>query len=484
MKLSDLFRTSNKKPNLLFIITDQERYLQHWPDDFCEQHLPAMTRLKQNGLSFTHAFTPTCMCSPSRATFLTSQYPSLHGVTSTGSPQPKHVLPEDIPTLATVLKKAGYTTIEWQGKCHLGKTPEHYGFTGWSPPDAGNYLVLNDTLGGGTPNNDGRFLGHVLDFLQQQQDQDEPWCLVVSFVNPHDVYVSQYNVSDAGYSKGDLSEIQVPLPSNCNENLKTKPRAQEGMSWNRVHHENSMQDYCNFYAHLHTVVDARIQPILETLDECNLTIGTVIFRLADHGEQALSHGLVEKFFNAYEESIRIPLIVSNPQVYEKAETNGDALVSLLDLVPTIADLLGVSQEFDECFYGKSLVPLLDNTGDTETAATDGISKDEDNVVHFTYDDIACPKAPSIIRCVRTPEYKYAVYYSKNGRDADWELYNLVQDPEENVNLAGREEYASIQFVLDETLQCAMRDYKTRPTTFEWPPKQTSKSRGGPTPPCA
>ena len=473
MKLSDLFdeNLNKKKPNLLFIMTDQERHLpQHWPADFCDKHLPAMTRLQQNGVSFTHAFTPTCMCSPSRATFLTSQYPTLHGVTTTGSPQPKHTLPKHLVNLATVVKMAGYDTIEWQGKWHLGGTPLDYGFTGWDPPDAGNYLTINDTLGGGTPNNDGRFLQNIQTFLERQSK--EPWCLVVSFVNPHDVYVSQYDVSSAGYSHQDLDRIQVPLPENCNETLDNKPRAQQQMSWRNVTHENSMQQYCNFYAYLHTLVDAQILEILRKMDDLQITQDTVIFRFADHGEQALSHGLVEKFYNVYEESIRIPLVISNSQVYTEAQTS-DSLTSLLDLVPTIAHLVGVQDNFRDCFYGKSLVPILN---DPTTAVMN------DDVVHFTYDDIACPGgAPSMIRCIRTREFKYAVYFTEDGSDADWELYNKRMDSDENVNVAGHSEYASIQLVLDETLQALMRDFKTHPS-FDWPPKQTSDSRGGLPPP--
>lgn len=490
MKLSDLFQ-SEKRPNLLFIMTDQERAHEHFPRNFQQHYLPAMTRLKENGVSFTHAYTPTCMCSPSRATFLTSTFPSIHGVTSTGSPQPQHSLPTSFSNLATVLRKGGYSTVEWQGKWHLGNsdttTPLDYGFTGWNPPDAGNYLTINNTLGGGTPNNDGRFLSNVLEFLQRQSknDKEEPWCLVVSFVNPHDVYVAQYSVEQAGYSVNDLHSIEISLPSNCNEDLtkQNKPRAQEGMHWKKnhavvvIHEENtSMQEYCNFYAHLHKLVDSQILEILNTLDGLEQTENTVVIRFADHGEQALSHGLVQKFFNVYEESIHIPFVISNPKVYSSPSSQDDSIVSLLDLVPTIADLLGVSTEFQDCFHGKSLVSLLDHAGDDTSTDTD------ESILHFTYDDIPCPNAPSIIRCIRTHEYKYAVYFVKDGSDADWELYNLTKDPNENENLAGRDEYASIQFVLEETLQCCMRNYKTMPTTFTWPPVQTDKSRGGPPPP--
>jgi arylsulfatase A-like enzyme len=474
MSIRDLFE-NGKRPNLLFIITDQERHLQHWPADFANKHLPSLKQLQQTGITFQHAFTNACMCSPSRATFVTSQYPSLTGVTTTGSPQPKFSLPIDSVTLAHVVKQAGYGKIEWQGKWHLGNTPQDYGFTGWDPPDAGNYLTLNDTLGGGIPANDARFLDNILNFIErqstQQQQEEEPWCLVASFVNPHDVYVAQHHhhMEEAGYNKEDLNRIQVPLPHNCREDLSenAKPRAHARMTWHSEYNDTSMQEYVNFYAHLHTLVDAQILQVLEKLHSTRQRDTTVIFRFADHGEQALSHGLVEKFYNVYEESIHIPLIVSNPKLQASGqETN--SLASLLDILPTVADLLGVSNAFETCFYGTSLVEVLENP---RTCPNE--------VVHFTYDDIPSRNAPSKIRCIRTLGYKYAVYFTPDGKDADWELYDLKVDPEENHNVAGQSRYDEIQLELDTKLQNVMQEMKTLPGEFAWPPKATPKSRGGP-----
>lgn len=106
MDVADLF-SGPKKPNIVIIMTDQERSLQHWPENFCKEHMPAMERLMKNGLTFKKAFTNACMCSPSRATFLTSQFPSQTGVVMTSSPEPIIHLPKDLANLATVLRKAG-----------------------------------------------------------------------------------------------------------------------------------------------------------------------------------------------------------------------------------------------------------------------------------------------------------------------------------------------------------------------------------------
>jgi len=462
MGINDLF-ARGKKPNIVFIITDQERSLQHWPKDFVE-NLPAMMRLRANGLSFSQAFTNACMCSPSRATLLTSKFPALTGVTSTGSPQPRTDLPKDLANLSTVLRKAGYNCA-WRGKWHLGGGgPEDYGFLGWVPPDAGNYLSLNDTLGGGTPANDQRILNEVFQFLDQA-DQNQPFCLVASFVNPHDVYVAQYDPT-LGYTEADFQKFIVPLPSNLEEDLaaNNKPRAHARFSWQRVPFENTHQEYVNFYAYLHTLVDRQILQLLDRLDLLNLTQETLIIRTADHGEQALSHSLLEKFYNAYEESIHIPLVFSNPIAYSKPETT-HSLASLLDLVPTLAGLLGVEKDFSGSFYGRDLTPVLVNPRSTVQ-----------DFVHFTYDDIPARRAPSIIRCVRTTQYKYAVYFTQDGADADWELYDLLEDPLENINIAGKPFYAKVQEELDQQLRKTMRAMKTEPE-FPWPPAETKFSRG-------
>jgi arylsulfatase A-like enzyme len=128
---------------------------------------------------------------------------------------------------------------------------------------------------------------------------------------------------------------------------------------------------------------------------------------------------VEKFYNAYEESI-----------YWGQEMH--SLISVLDIVPTIANLLGVSGAFESCFYGTSLVKVLDNPGTCPN-----------EMVHFTY---SC-NAPTIIWCVRTLRYKYAVYFTSDGNNANWELYDLQLDPDEDYNVAGQARYGNIQLEL-------------------------------------
>src|SRR6185295_11251099 len=145
------------KPNILVVITDQQRSPQHWPPEM-EGRLASMERLQRTGLSFERAYSAACECSPSRSALVTSTYPKENGVTQTGPPI-SLPLPAQLPNFGSVLSAAGYQVI-WKGKWHL-TCPVVYtavgslspwGFEGWEPPDAGTTLD-NQYLGAGTPGN-------------------------------------------------------------------------------------------------------------------------------------------------------------------------------------------------------------------------------------------------------------------------------------------------------------------------------------------
>jgi arylsulfatase A-like enzyme len=187
--------------------------------------------------------------------------------------------------------------------------------------------------------------------------------------------------------------------------------------------------------------------------------------------------LVEKFYNVYEESIHIPLIVSNPIAFPRP-VQTSSLASHVDLVPTLYRLLSRTdpnaRDLDRYdFIGKDISPILDG-------ATADPCVSVQASIHFTYDDIPCRNAPSIVRCIRTSTYKYAVYFTPDGKDADWELYDLLQDPLEDCNLAGKPNAAVVEKDLDNQLVETMKASKTLPTDFEWPPLATNYSRGVPT----
>jgi arylsulfatase A-like enzyme len=145
---------------------------------------------------------------------------------------------------------------------------------------------------------------------------------------------------------------------------------------------------------------------------------------------------VEKFTNAYEESIHIPLIVSNPKLHVCSQET-HSLISVLDIVPPVAYLLGVSGAF--VFYRTSLVEVLDNP-----------RMCPNEMVHFTYNDIPSRNAPSIIRCVRTLRYKYDALYishlTATTPTGNSMIYKV--DPDEDYNVAGQSRYGDIELELE------------------------------------
>jgi arylsulfatase A-like enzyme len=219
--------------------------------------------------------------------------------------------------------------------------------------------------------------------------------------------------------------------------------------------------YVNFYAHLHRVVDAKVGRVLAALgdadDPASLRSRTVVVRTSDHGEMGLAHGgLRQKMFNAYEETIHVPLVVSNPVLFPQAQET-TAFTTLSDVVPTLVALAG-GQAPERC-DGADLTPVLAACAAAEPEAVERAPVDLGAVldhpapqatvadaVRFTYDDDAAGTflrdtvpPPNHVRCVREERLKYATYVDPAGRAASQhELYDLDRDPLELNNLVDRD----------------------------------------------
>ena len=308
------------------------------------------------------------------------------------------------------------------------------------------------TLGGAKPNNDGRYVigsnssdsgqtagvggESVVEFLKNRAPKlGKPFCLFISLVNPHDIgvypgsWMKPSAWEQAGYRREDFTHLGVKLPSNYADDLSTKPKIQKQArdAYNKFAPLNGVQareDYVNFYAYLHTVVDKHIMTVLDTLEETGLTNDTIILRFADHGEGGLSHGMREKAYTAYEEMIHIPLIVHNPKLYpEPRETN--AFYDHLDLLPTILDLARIAEP-ESYGIGRSIVPVI----------RDPSQSVQDHTI-FSYDDVFfLPPGASggHIRAIREGDWTYAVYFGLDGSGLEYELYNIKTDLGQMANL--------------------------------------------------
>lgn len=454
--------------NIVLILTDQERAIQHFPPNWLRQNLPGMRRLRQHGVSFERAFTNACMCSPARSTLMSGYFPAQHGVKYTLEedmpfPEYPHQVelprPPVLPNLATVMRAAGYNVV-YKGKWHCSKPAqkenaqpsdlERYGWTRWNPPDAGANQSVPEA-GGGFIDNDGRFMESVgspeagsegvLQYLGSAAAKQQPFFLVISLVNPHDVlFYPSKTFEEAGY---DDSWIQgdIGVPETNEEDLSTKPSAQE--QFLRIFNltgkpktKAEKRAYLNYYGNLMRSSDNYIVNVLNKLEEAGLYDDTLIVRTADHGEMGLTHGgMRQKNFNFYEEATRVPLVYSNPKLFP-APVSTDALVSHVDFLPTLASLAKAPKSARANWQGKDYSQLV--------LRPKGAKPVQDYVV-FTYDDFQSgqakppyPKPPNHIVAIREGRWKLARYYDvkkKNPAPPQWEMYDLKTDPLEKKNLA-------------------------------------------------
>lgn len=467
------------RPNLLILITDQERYPRHWPAGWAAANLPNRERLKTQGLTFHRAFCNASMCSPSRATLLTGLYPAQHGVTRTltygGSRSEEETpLQSGMQTLGHMLATAGYRVVV-KGKWHVSKNGQggpatspgvaDFGFHEWVENEAGEDAAP-EKYGGGCANWDQQIREWAVDFLAGQTPAvtaAQPFALIVALVNPHDVLAYPRNwdqETEAGcfnYAGYDFNQgIPSLPPSAASDDLSAKPVCQAearnlyAVGLGTLLTEQQKLDYVNFYAGLQKQTDVHIGAILDAVHP-DIWANTLIIQTSDHGEMGLAHsGLRQKMYNAYLETMHIPLIISNPILFPQAQET-HAYASLIDLMPTLATLTGVPNPERWFFMGRDLSPILE----TPT----GSVQDE---TLFTFDDEQAGQAdgipinpgsgqplvtqPNHIRALRRKdgdgEWLYARYFDPTGvESAEFECYRLSDgtgnpvDPDEVDNIA-------------------------------------------------
>jgi choline-sulfatase len=552
-----------KPPNLLLLVTDQQRRPRHWPDDpgWLAQLMPNEAALAATGLSFDNAFCNTAMCSPSRATLFSGRYPAQHGVELTltaadlrpdnhnapavaatmagilrsgAAPRKRvltsfargalgldrstgheNILPPGISNLASLLRAAGYE-VAYKGKWHLTHPSggegallggwqqadadvirRDYGFADWQAPDAGENAKAEHFGGGNAAEGEGwdEVYTQQAEAWLGREDLPEPFCLVVSLVNPHDVLGYPASYERGGYDREEFRDLGVELPPTVDEDLSNKPAVHSLMQMGTTAYMGPLRnremqlDYVNFYAYLHRLVDTKLGRLVGALGDADdpesLRSRTVVVRCADHGEMGLSHGgLRQKMFNVYEETLNVPLVFSNPRLFP-SEARTDALASLIDLLPTMLSIAGAEAPAE--LRGRDLTPVLAAAADprsreneagvdlspvTEHSAPAASVQD---AIHFTYDDHQAgtatrnaPGQPNRIRAIRTERAKYAVYFDPEGRaSSEYELYDLERDPLEVDNLldvrsgeARSNSARTLQAELNERLELAMKECGT------------------------
>ena len=445
--------------NILLILQDQLRF-DVVDEEWCRTS--TFDGLRREGMFFEQAHTPIGICSPARASLFTGLYPHSHGLLNNthGADAVLRNLPRRIPTVAERLQNAGYYT-GYVGKWHVGMDdgPLERGFTDvrltdsdpefshdvWVAEMERNPAAVLSRYRAPAPARAERYprrprplylaeavpaettpavkVRERAQELLRAVERNQPFFLVVSFVEPHwphvmpEPYRSMYDPQD------------LRPWANFADDFTGKPSAHSAAMQRWGVADFSWEDWAPVvasYLGATTFVDAQMGELLATLEETGLASSTTVIATADHGDMNGSHGHFNKGPLMYDEVYRIPLAVRGPAA--TAGTRNSSLVSLVDLGPTILELTGTDP--GELVHGRSLAGIL--RGD--------VAEVRDALLCEYHGDEFGLYSQRMLRHGR-----YKLVYNPNDLR---ELYDLTADPAELHNLAYEPHLSDVRIELE------------------------------------
>jgi len=428
-------------PNLLILIADDHRGGTLGIDGDPRRATPRLDALARQGVWFTRAYCNAPFCTPSRQSLITGRLPHAVGVTLLNTP-----LPDDAVTLGVWLGNLGYDTAA-VGKMHFNGRSTH-GFDeridrpawqAWlkaNPPSGGdhrrpwrpfvdpaaewlNASCRNEGLPADSTDS-AFFADEAIAYLRRQRSQ--PFALVVGFYDPH----SPFHFPRAW--EGRFLPRDFAEPAATEAELRERPRVFRGLTGD---HARGIQ--AAYYTSL-SFVDHEVGRMVDALDRFGLAENTVVVYLGDNGYMLGEHGRFEKHC-FYEPAVNVPLLLRWPG-HIPAGRRVDAMVELVDLFPTVLDLLGVAPP--PGLHGQSLGPL--------TRGEPGASGRETVFSEYLENEEAM---------VRSERYKLVVGTGRRNRRDGYEtglplpgpyerLYDLKFDPGETTDLADRPETTAVK----------------------------------------
>jgi len=402
-------RNAEEITNVVFVLTDDQGPWAARCYGNPEIRTPNMDRLAGAGTLFENFFCASPVCSPSRASFLTGRIPSQHGVhdwISGGNmaPDAADYIGGEV-AYTDVLAEHGYTCA-LSGKWHMGDSlrPQH-SFSRWYAHQygGGDYNKA-PMIRDGKPITEKGYITDVItdEGLKMLDTLPEPFCLYVGYTAPHSPWT------------GHPEEIVASYDDCPFESCPQEPRHPWAISFS----DNCLgnREMLKGYFAAVTAMDANLGRIIDSLEAKGLRERTLIVFASDNGFSCGHHGFWGKGngtspLNMYENSVRVPFIVSQPgRIPESRRV--DALTSAYDFMPTLLDYLGMPIPSDRNLPGRSFCRTLLGEEDRER---------ETLVIYDEY-------GPA--RMIRTREWKYVRRYP----DGPNELYDLVSDPGERANL--------------------------------------------------
>lgn len=460
-----------KRPNILWYCTDQQRADTIRGFGNSEIHTPNLDRFAQNGVGFNRAYCQSPICTPSRASMLTGRYPATTQVHRNGNA----CFPESEKLVTRILADAGYD-CGLIGKLHLAgaehtiepRADDGYRLYEWShhprPNIEGNRYAdwLRDEKGKDPdklfePLNSAYDAGldrelHQTTWCSEMairfinEERDAPWMLSINPFAPHppmfppQEFLDQYKPrdlsypifrdSDIGHQKKfrqiDQQTIDATDPRiTPEENVDTSDPDLGRMGSAPPASYDAQEMKACYYAEI-TLVDEQFGRIIDHLAAIGQLENTVILFHSDHGEMLGDHGLLYKGCRFFEGLVHVPMIVSGPGI--QANRRSDALVELVDIAPTLLEAAKI--DIPHYMQGKSLLPLL--SGETE------LDHHKDRVFCEYHDAMAAGTVNTEERDFDASHgtmyfdgrYKLCLYH---GHDIG-ELYDLKTDPDEFDNL--------------------------------------------------
>ncbi len=477
-----------ERPNIIFIFTDDHgsQALSAYNDT--RMQTPAIDRLADEGIRFDRCYVTNSICNPSRAVILTGKYSHLNGNLTNA-----HVFNGAQQTFPKLLQKEGYETAII-GKWHLRSTPtgfDHYDILDGQGPYYNPPMITRGDDGQPTKIPHTGYTTDIIgektiEWIKSERDPSKPFMLMTQHKAPHGQWLPSLKYVNW------LDDVEIWEPPTLFDDFsgRTQASAANDMSIARTftdrhlkfgHRENmndeqwrvfeaayrdenadffrSMADmsyeeivrwryqrYVKDYLRCVRSVDDNVKALLDYLDESGLADNTVVIYSSDQGWYLGEHGMYDKRW-MYEESLVTPLLIRWPGVVAPGSVNGD-IVSNLDFAQTFLDIAGASQPDD--MQGGSLVPLLHGKTPKNWRT------------HFYYHYYENPGSHNVARHygVTNGRYKLIHFYQLEGRPIDdWELYDLVNDPDEMESVYGNIEYMDIQDGLKKQLMQLRKKYK-------------------------
>jgi len=453
------------KPNFLVILIDDLRYDEFGAGGHPYMQTPNVDRLAHEGALFERAFHTTPICSPNRASIVTGQYASRHGIIDNVA---RDAMSHRLPNYHLELQTRGYETAHI-GKWHMGNDGmPRPGYDTWVSYD-GHGKIVNPTL-----NHDGKYVehrGYITDIMNElavgflDRKRTKPFSLFFAHkaVHPDATQAADgtFGVSTAGgyiaaprhrdlYRDSSFPRTPNMLPAA--EVIRQKPAWAECFGLRESDRARAIlkalhageQEEIRQRARMMASVDEGIGAILETLERQGTLDNTFIVFLGDNGYFFGEHALGPERRFAYEEGIRSPFVVRYPRKV-KAGSRRRELVICQDIAPTLIELAGGKPGAQ--IQGRSLMPLFAGTRAAKRAGTaDGklAGWRKSFLVEYWAEQAMPWLVGMTYKAVRTDRYKY-IHWVNRGRASELdELYDLDRDPYELKNLVKSRAYAPVR----------------------------------------